>query len=322
MTMQYRPLGRTGFDVSVIGYGASPLGNEFGPADFDEGVRAVHAAIDRGINFFDVSPYYGRTLAEERLGAALEGRRDKVILATKCGRYGKTPDECDYSAATVTARFEDSLRRLRTDRVDLLQVHDVEMVADPMQIVEETVPALRELQRAGKCRAVGITGLPLKILAYIAARVEVDSVLSFCRYNLMVDDMDALLTPLCRDKQIGLINASPLHMRVLTAQGAPDWHPAPEPVKDAGRRVVEHCAAAGVNPSDVALRFCLDHPYASSTLVGMSKLRHVEDNLRALDARIDPRLLREIEQIVAPVKNVMWQQGRPENNDDRWAHGG
>src|SRR4051812_6551094 len=221
--MDYRPLGKIGLNVSVIGYGASPLGNEFGPADFDEGVRAVHLAIDSGINLFDVSPYYGRTLAEERLGRALGGRRDKVILATKCGRYGKTADECDYSAARVTSSIDESLRRLRTDHVDLLQVHDVEMVADPDQIVNETVPALRKLQQAGKCRVVGITGLPLKILRYIASRVPVDTVLSFCRYNLMVDDMDEILTPLVRQQGIGLINASPLHMRVLTEQGAPDW---------------------------------------------------------------------------------------------------
>ena len=100
--MDYRPLGKTGLRVSVLGFGASPLGDEFGPADFDEGVRAVHLAIDSGINFFDVSPYYGRTLAEERLGRALEGRRDKIILATKCGRYGKGVEECDYSAAGST----------------------------------------------------------------------------------------------------------------------------------------------------------------------------------------------------------------------------
>src|SRR5437016_3122176 len=201
--MDYRPLGKTGLRVSVIGYGASPLGNEFGPADFDEGVRAVHLALDSGINFFDVSPYYGRTLAEERLGRALEGRRDKVVLATKCGRYGKDVDDCDYSAARVTASIDESLKRLRTDHVDLLQVHDVEMVDDPDRIVTETVPALRKLQQAGKCRAVGITGLPLKILRYIAARVPVDTILSFCRYNLMVDDMDAVLTPLAREEGLG-----------------------------------------------------------------------------------------------------------------------
>src|SRR5439155_8817691 len=254
--MDYRPLGKTDLNVSVIGYGASPLGNEFGPADFEEGVRAVHLALDSGINFFDVSPYYGRTLAEERLGRALEGRRDKVVLATKCGRYGKDVDECDYSAARVTASIDESLQRLRTDYVDLLQVHDVEMVADPQQIIGETIPALRRLQEAGKCRAVGITGLPLKILRYIASRAPVDTILSFCRYNLMVDDMNRELTPFCIDNGVGLINASPLHMRVLTVAGPPEWHPAPQAVKDAGRRVVELCRQAGLDPRCVALRHC------------------------------------------------------------------
>src|SRR5262245_31102035 len=109
--MEYRVLGKTGIKVGVIGFGASPLGNEFGPADFDECVRAVHLSVERGINFFDVSPFYGLTLAEERLGRALEGRRDKVVLATKCGRYGREPEQCDYSAARVTASVEESLRR-------------------------------------------------------------------------------------------------------------------------------------------------------------------------------------------------------------------
>ena len=319
--MDYRPLGKTGIQVSVIGYGASPLGNEFGEADFDESVRAVHFAIESGINFFDVSPYYGRTLAEERLGKALEGKRDRVILATKCGRYGKTVDECDYSAKRVTASIDESLRRLRTDYVDLLQVHDVEMVANPDQIADETVPALRKLQEAGKCRAVGITGLPLKILRYIAGRVPVDTILSFCRYNLMVDDMNRELTPFCIDRKVGLINASPLHMRVLTAAGAPDWHPAPQSVKDAGRQVVELCRQAKVDPADVALRFCLDHPYVSSTLVGMSKVEHVKNNLRALTFKTPPVLRQKIDQAIAPVKNVMWTQGRPENNDANWSRG-
>ena len=114
--MQYRPLGNTGFNVSVIGFGAAPLGNEFGPADFDEGVRAVHLAVDRGINFFDVSPFYGMTVAEERLGRALEGRRDKVVLATKCGRYGREPEKCDYSAARVTATMLSNSTTLLTRR--------------------------------------------------------------------------------------------------------------------------------------------------------------------------------------------------------------
>lgn len=313
--MDYRTLGKTGMTVSIVGYGASPLGGEFGPSDQAEGQRAVDAAIDQGINYFDTSPYYGRTLSEERLGGFLEGKRDKVFVATKCGRYGKTPEECDYSAARVTRSIDESLARLRTDYVDLLQVHDVEMVDDPDRIVEETVPALREIQRAGKCRFVGVTGLPLKLLRYIVERVEVDTVLTFCRYNLMIDDMDAILTPVCREKNIGLVNASPLHMRILTEKGPPEWHPAPEEVKAAGRRIVEACKEAGVNVSDVAMRYCLDHPDVATTLVGMSKERHVEMNTRALDFEIPEGLLERIEEIVAPVKNVSWMQGRPENND-------
>jgi L-galactose dehydrogenase len=319
--MRQRELGKTGFHVSVIGYGASPLGNEFGPADFDEGVRAVHLAVDRGINFFDVSPYYGRTVAEERLGRALEGRRDKVILATKVGRYGREPEECDYSAARVMSSVEGSLQRLRTDHVDLLQVHDVENVADPDQIIEETIPAMRRLQRQGKCKAVGITGLPLKILRYIANRAAVDTILSFCRYNVMIDDMDEFLTPMCRAKGIGLINAAPLHMRLLAEAGPPDWHPAPEPVRAAARRVIDVCRRAGRDVADVALRFCLDHPYAATTVIGMCRAAEVEQNVKALDTPNDPELLRQLEQAVGPAKNFMWMQGRPENNDPHWTRG-
>ena len=319
--MRYQALGDTGFNVSVIGYGASPLGNEFGPTDADEGVHAVHCAIDAGINFFDVSPYYGRTLAEERLGRALEGRRDKVILATKVGRYGREPDECDYSATRVAASVEGSLRRLRTDHVDLLQVHDVENVGDPNQIVNETIPAMRKLQEQGKCRAVGITGLPPRILRYIASRVAVDTILSFCRYNLMMDDMDELLTPFCRAQGIGLINAAPLHMRLLSAEGPPDWHPASPALRDVSRAIVECCRAAGVDVTRVALRFCLDHPTVASTVIGMARQKEVEENVRALETNNDRDLLGRISRLVAPVKNQIWTQGRPENNDQNWTRG-
>ena len=316
--MLYRILGQTPFHISLIGFGASSLGNEFGEADFNDGCRAVHHAIDHGINFFDVSPYYGRNLAEQRLGVALEGRREEVILATKVGRYGREPDECDYSAARTIASVEGSLQRLRTDYVDLLQVHDVENVANPQQIIDETIPAMRKLQRDGKCRAVGITGLPLKILRHIAERTPVDAILSFCRYNLMIDDMDELLTPFCREKNIALINAAPLHMRLLAAAGPPDWHPASEELRAAARRVVDLCRHRGVEIADVALRFCLDHPYVATTVIGMARQSEVEQNLRALEMKNDTELLTEIAQLVAPVKNQIWTQGRPENTDVNW----
>jgi L-galactose dehydrogenase len=308
--MEYRQLGETELRLSILGFGASPLGNAFHETDPAEGKAAVHMAVERGINFFDVSPYYGLTLAETRLGEALEGRRDKVVLATKCGRYGM--DQFDFSAKRITASVEESLGRLRTDYLDLLQAHDVEF-GDVRQVVEETVPAMRRLQEQGKVRYVGITGYSLKNLMEIAAQVKVDSILSYCRYNLLITDMEKTLVPFAKAKGIGVINASPLHMGVITERGAPEWHPAPQTVKDAGQRIVSVCKARGMDASEVALRFCLDNPDVASTLVGLSSRDHVERNLNALEMKTDAGLIAEIAEAVAPVKDVTWPSGLAEN---------
>jgi len=308
--LEYRRLGKTDLRVGVVGFGASPLGDVFGRTDPAETVAAVHHAIDRGINLFDVSPYYGLTLAESRLGDALVGRREKVVLATKCGRYGA--DEFDFSAQRITAGLEDSLRRLRTEYVDLLQAHDVEF-AHADQIVEETVPALRKLQQQGKARYIGITGLSLKNLVAIAKRVDVDCMISYCRYNLMVSDLDEELMPFARERGIGIINASPLHMGILTAHGPATWHPAPAEVIDAGSRVVKLCEAHGVDAPQLALHYCLQHPQVASTLVGMATRSQVDANLKAMQLKPGPGLMAKIHETIAPVHNRIWPSGLSEN---------
>ena len=310
--MTYRQLGKTDLHASALGYGASPLGDIFSPTDPAEGVRAVHHAIDEGINFFDVSPYYGATLAEQRLGQALAGRRKDVILATKCGRYGS--DAFDFSAKTVIAGVDASLSRLKTDFVDLLQVHDVEF-GDAHQIISETLPALRRLQESGKTRYIGITGYSLSALEAIANAVEVDTILSYCRYNLLVRDMDESLTPLVKQKGIGLINASPLHMGILSPSTTPDWHPAPVEVRNAGKRANQISEAYGIPLPELALRFCLAHPYVTTTLVGMSTVQQVDQNLRALRPANDAPVLEAIEQAIAPSLNYLWPSGISENQN-------
>jgi L-galactose dehydrogenase len=310
--VDYCTLGDTGLQVSKIGFGASPLGNEFGPLEAREAACAVRTALDAGINLFDVSPYYGRTLAEERLGAALEGRRDQAILATKCGRYDRRA--FDFSAGRVRSGIEESLARLRTDHVDLLTAHDIEFTHRD-QIIDETIPAMRELQCKGKVRFVGISGLPLRLLADVAQRGAVDYVLSYCHYNLLIQDLDLWLTPTLEARGIGLINASPLHMRLLTDKGPPPWHPAPENVRRAGAEIVALCRRYGADPAIVALRFCLDHPYVSSTLAGMSGALEVENNLKALNTPTDPDLLEKISRIAEPVSDITWASGVAENSD-------
>ena len=305
--MLYRQLGKTSLSLSTIGFGASPLGNVFGPTDPDEAIAAVHFAIDQGINFFDVSPYYGLTVAETRLGEALQGRRDEVVLATKCGRYGM--DEFDFSAERICRSMDESLVRLRTDHVDLLQAHDVEF-GDPRQIVEETIPAMRALQKAGKARCIGISGYSLPVLIAIAEQTPLDSILTYCHHNLMIADMAQTLLPVAKRHGIGVINASALHMGLLTANDPPAWHPAPEAVRTAAKQVMERCREHGVNGSEVALRFCFGFPEVASTLVGMATRQQVESSLRALKMREDPQLLAEIRQIVEPIYNYVWPSGR------------
>jgi L-galactose dehydrogenase len=310
--VQYRELGQTGLRLSVIGFGGSPLGDEFGHIDPEDGERAVHAAIDAGINFFDVSPYYGRTLAESRLGNALAGHREKVVLSTKCGRYDR--DQFDFSAARVRASIDESLQRLRTDRVDIFLAHDIEF-GDREQILNETLPTMRDLQRAGKTRCIGVSGFPLRMLADVAQRGDVDVVLSYCHYNLLARDLDAVLTPVLQSRGIGLINASPLHMRLLSTHGPPTWHPAPEIVRWKAAAVVGLVERFGIDPAEVGIRFCIDHAYASSTLMGMSNVHEVEDNVKALDLHLLPELMHAIDGITEPVHSLTWPSGKPQNSD-------
>ena len=308
--MQYRTLGNTGLNVSIVGFGASPLGNVFGPVTPAEANAAVAHALDSGINLFDVSPYYGLTVAEERLGAALAGRRHQAILATKCGRYGAA--DFDFSARTMTDRFEDSLRRLQTDHVDLLQLHDVEF-GNIAQIVHVAIPAVRKLQQQGKARFIGITGYWPGLLARIAAEVEVDTVLNYCHSNLLADDMDRELAPLAAQRRFGLMNASPLHMGLLGGGEVPEWHPAPLPVREAARQVVALCHQHDINPVTLAFSTCLKHPAAASTFIGIRDVAQVDTALAAVDYTPSPSLLTEIQAITAPIFNQHWPSGRPAN---------
>ena len=309
--MEYRKLGKTNLQVSVLSFGASPLGNVFDITDENEGRRAVHYAIDNGINFFDVSPFYGLTLAEERLGKALEGKRQDIFLATKCGRYGLA--DFDFSYNRILKSIDESLQRLQTDYVDILQLHDIEFV-DKQQILEEAIPAVQKIKEQGKARFIGITGLPVRYLAEIARQVEVDTVLSWAHYNLLADEINDDLVPLAQEKGFGLMNAAPLMQRILSDAPLPDWHRSPQAVKDLQQPLLQLCRNYGVNLSEVAVRFAVDHPAIATTIVGMSETRQVQQNLKALDLQIPADLLAEILKMVAPVKNQLWFEGKPENN--------
>jgi L-galactose dehydrogenase len=287
------------------------MGNVFDVADEGEGVKAVHYAIDHGMNFFDVAPFYGFTLAEERLGKALKGKRNNIYLATKCGRYGM--EDFDFSYKRVLESIDESLKRLNTDYVDVFQLHDIEFV-DREQILNEAVPAVLKVKEMGKARYVGITGLPVRYLASIAREVGPDTVLSWAHYNLLENEINDELVPLSKEMGFGLMNASPLLQRILSDAPLPSWHRSPQAVKDMQPVLLDLCKSYGVALSDVAIRFALDHPDIHTTIVGIANMDHVTRNIKAMDVQIPDGLLEKIDTIVAPVRNQMWYEGKPENN--------
>jgi L-galactose dehydrogenase len=309
--MEYRKLGKTDLSLSILGFGASPLGNVFEDCDEAEGARAVHLAIDLGINFFDVAPFYGITLAETRLGQALAGKRHQVILATKCGRNGLR--DFDFSYNSIITSAEASLKRLRTDYVDLMQLHDIEF-GSKEEVLNEAVPAIQKIKASGKARFIGITGLPVNYLAEIARTVDVDTVLSWAHYNLLADGINAELVPLSKEKGFGLMNAAPLMQRILSEAPIPSWHNAPLEVKAMQPALLAICKKYGVSLSDLAIWYATQHPDITSTIVGMCDTATVQQNIKALELDVPAGLLEEIAAEVAPVKNRMWFEGRPENN--------
>lgn len=308
--MRHRTLGTAGPEVSELGFGASPLGAVYGAFAEPDGIDAVHTALDLGISFFDVAPYYGATLAETVLGKALRGvERSGYVLATKVGRYGD--DAFDFTAARVKSSVHESLKRLGTDHLDLVQCHDIEF-GDLDQVVHETLPALRELQEAGLVRSVGVTGYPLGALQHVAALTPVDTVMSYCQYTLQ-DRRLARRSPVFDRAGTAVINASPLAMGALTGRGPAAWHPAPAPVLERCAAAAVLCRSRGADIARLAVQFAVSTGGFACTVVGTSSARQVRRLVEWTAQPLDEELLRAVEDCLAPVLDRGWLSGRPEN---------
>ncbi len=311
--MKYRPLGNTDLDVSVLAFGGSSLGGAFGDIDKVESVRAVHTAVDHGINLIDTAPFYGLTTAEMVLGMALrEIPRDKFLLATKVGRYGYKEQDFDFSAARVTRSVDESLARLGVAHVDFIQVHDMEFGRID-QIVQETIPALRQVQAAGKARFVGISCLPLKLYRQVMDQVAVDQVQSYCHHCLNDSSLNDLL-PYFREKGVAVFNSAPLAMRLLSDAGPPDWHPAPAALRKKCAEAARFCRERGGDLGRLALQFAVSDPAIPTNIVGAADSQRVLTNIRDIESPPDEELLAGVLAILRPVHNLTWPSGRAENH--------
>jgi L-galactose dehydrogenase len=310
--MEFRPLGRTGLQLSALSFGASSLGQEFRPVDLGEALRSVHEALDLGMNFIDTSPYYGRGLSESLLGIALRGvPRDRYYLGSKLGRYA--PAHFDFSARRVIESVDVSLERLGVDYLDVMLCHDIEFV-ELARIVEETLPALRAVQKQGKVRFVGISGYPMKIFRTILDQADLDVILSYNHYTLQ-NKMLADLVPYLNEKGVGIMNAAPFAARLLTNTTLPPWHKATDEVRRICRRAADHCAASGVDIAQLAVQFSVADPDMATCIVGSANPINVRKWVEWVAQPIDQRLLAEVVEILQPIHNWFYLEGRPENND-------
>lgn len=301
--MKYRKLGNTGLEVSILSYGASSLGSVFRDINEQEGINTVHEAIDQGINLIDVSPYYGLTKAETVLGKALiEIPRDKYLLSSKAGRYGE--NDFDFSKQSILTSVENSLQRLQTDYLDFLFLHDIEFGSFE-QVIEEGIPALHHLKEQGKIRYFGVSGLPLTIFERVLEQTDLDVILSYCHYSL--NDQSLLdILPLLEEKEVGLINASPLSMGLLSTRGVPDWHPASEEIKQVCQQALAHCENKGENLSKLAIQYAVSHERIPTTLVSTASMKNIQNNIKWINEPINEELLEEVIEILAPIHNKTW----------------
>lgn len=315
MILEKRKLGNTGLELTPLSFGASSLGGVFHSVREKDAIEAVFTAIETGMNFIDVSPYYGHYKAETVLGIALkELPRDKYYLSTKVGRYGHDGiNTWDYSAKRAQESVYESMERLHVDYIDIINVHDIEFQAalpgGLQKVCDETLPALVELREKGIVGHIGITDLQLDNLRWVVEHTPegtVESILNFCHYCLC-DDRLTEYFDFFEQRGIGIINASPLSMGLLSSRGIPDWHPAPAELVKACSHAAQHCAAKDYPIEQLAIQYAVANTHITTTLFSSASPTNVARNAEWASTPADPQLLAEVREIIGPAFALTWK---------------
>lgn len=322
---ELRPIGRTSLTVSRLGFGTTALGNIMRTTPAEEAMAAVEAASANGLRYFDSAPQYGQGLAEERLGAALAGRpRANYTLSTKVGKIltptsdGRAPAGIfvdgnafeitfDYSYDATMRSLDASLKRLKTDRVDILLIHDVnrryhgDRVHERLdQALKGAVPALKKLRSEGVIKAFGPAFNDIDILMRFVTEADVDCLMLPRGYSLLSHDAAPGLLPACLRRKISVLIASPFESGILATGAVPDatylYAPADEKVMAQVRRLEAVCTRHGVSLAAVALQFPARHPAVASVVTGMRSAQEVADNLKLMRTPIPAGLWTALEQ--------------------------
>jgi aryl-alcohol dehydrogenase-like predicted oxidoreductase len=314
--MQYRTLGRTGIKVSPYALGALMLGASMGNPDHDDSIRIIHKALDAGINFVDTADAYSNGASEVVVGKALQGRRDRVVLATKAGRMmGDDPHQQGASRRWIMTAAENSLRRLQTDYLDLYQIHR----PDPATDIEETLSALSDLIHSGKVRAIGSSTMPASDIVeaqWVAERRGLERFRAEQPpYSILNRGIEREVLPVTQRYGMGTLVWGPLAQGMLTGRARrgqqSDLVRAPifkaisdEHRLDAVERLIPLAAEAGLPLTHLAMAFAIAHPGVSSALVGPRTMEQLDDLLAGFDVALTDELLDRIDEIVPPGTDV------------------
>ena len=313
--MQYRTLGRTGIKVSPFALGAMMFGAAGNP-DHDDSIRIIHKALDAGINFVDTADAYSRGESEEIVGKALKGRRDDIVLATKLHLpMGDDPNQRGNSRRWIMAEIENSLRRLRTDYIDLYQIHR----PDPETDIEETLSALTDLVRAGKVRAIGSSAMPASDIVEAQWVAERRGLQRFRTeqpaYSILDRGIEAEVLPVAQRYGMGVVVWSPLAGGMLTGRirrgqqtdlrrAAMFRHITDERRIDAVEQIIPVAEKAGLPMTHLAMAFAIAHPGVTSALIGPRTMEHLDDLLAATGVALTDEILDQIDAIVPPGTDV------------------
>ncbi|WP_327235937.1 aldo/keto reductase [Streptomyces sp. NBC_01317] len=312
--MQYRTLGRTGIKVSPYALGTLMFASAIGNADHEDSIRVIHKALDAGINFVDTADAYGDS--EEVVGKALKGRRDHVVLTTKVSRpMGQDPNQQGTSRRWITTAVENSLRRLRTDYIDLYQIHRV----DPTTDVEETLSALTDLIRSGKVRAIGSSNTPASGIVeaqWVAERRNLERFRTEQpAYSLLNRGIEREVLPVVQRYGMGALVWGPLAQGLLTGRVRKNEenglrraglfkHLTDERRIDVVEQLIPVAEEAGMPLTHLATAFAIAHPGVTSAIIGPRTTAHLDDLLAGLDVTLTDDILDRIDAIVPPGTDV------------------
>jgi aryl-alcohol dehydrogenase-like predicted oxidoreductase len=319
--VDYRPLGRTGVQVSKLCLGTMMFG-AWGNADHDDSVRIIHRALDAGINFVDTADVYSAGESEEIVGKALNGRRDDVVLATKFFMpMGEDPNRRGGSRRWIIQAVEGSLRRLGTDWIDLYQVHR----PDPGTDIDETLGALTDLVQQGKVRYIGSSSYSAGeiVEAQWAARDRRRERFRTEQppYSLLVRGIELDVLPTAARHGMGILTYSPLAGGWLSGRWDADATPTsparrrlaarfdmsrPENQRklEATQALAEVAGDAGVSLLELAIAFVVNHPAVTSAIIGPRTIEQLDGQMPAADVALDAAVLDRIDEIVRPGVNI------------------